>query len=109
MFVIFGPMVLAFVACAAMKPNLGYVAMLALALALTGAMAAAPVPPSNGPDDWYNGIGRAGGLLGLAGAATTIVPQALRRFVPLGIFAYLAALAGAVFIAFNLTIFLGGI
>lgn len=104
MVVIFGPMILAFVVLAAIKPNAGYLVVLVVTLLLTAAMALAPVPPASGPDDWYNGIGRAGGLLGLLGAAATIVPQALRRFVPLGTFAYLATLAGAVFIMFNLAI-----
>lgn len=108
MLVIFGPMVLAFVILAATPANATYLWLLGLALVLTGAMALAPVPPASGPDDWYNGIGRAGGMLGLLGAVATIPAQAARRFVPLGIFTYLAALVACAIVAASLVAFIPG-
>ena len=109
MIVVFGPMVLAFLILAAVPPNTVYLGLLVLALGLAGAMALAPVPPASGPDDWYNGIGRAGGLLGLVGAAATIPAQAARRFVPLRPLAYIAALIVTVFVGFNLATLFPGV
>lgn len=108
MIVVFGPMVLAFLILAVVPPNKVYLGLLALATVLAAIMALAPVPPASGPDDWYNSIGRAGGLLGLAGAAATIPAQAARRFVPLRPLGYIAALVATIFVGFNVAILLPG-
>lgn len=105
--VIFGPMVLSFVILAIMPADIRYLLVLAAAIGLCGWMALAPLPPSSGPDDWYRGIGRAGGQFGLMGAAATILPQAARRFVPLGIGGYGAALVAACVVGFVLVTSLG--
>ena len=106
MLVLFGPMALSFLVLAAAPPNRVYLGLLVLAVVLCGAMALAPLPPPSGPDDWYRGIGRGGGILGLVGAAATIPAQALRRFVPLGLVAYLIALAVTAGVAFTLSMIL---
>lgn len=104
--VIFGPMVLCFVVLAALPPDIRYVVALGIVLCICAAIALAPLPPSSGPDDWFRGIGRLGGQLGLVGSVATIPAQAARRFVPLGIAPYaLALIASAAAGFFLVTIF----
>ena len=87
MLILFGPMVAAFLIPAAMPADIRYVVALAIAVVLCGWMALAPLPPSAGPDDWYRGIGRAGGLMGLFGAVATIPAQAARSgYIPATVF-----------------------
>ncbi len=100
--VIFGPMVLAFVILALLPAGRPYAIGLVVVLAICAAIALQPLPPSNGPDDWYRGIGNMGGMLGLAAALATAPAQAARHFKKLAWPAYLGLLALTVFVGLGI-------
>nr|WP_323780374.1 hypothetical protein [Amylibacter sp.] len=100
--VLFGPMVLVWLALAAMPRGVPFLVAFGFAMALLIAGALAPLPPSNGPDDWFRGIGRAGAILGLVAAGAVLPAQGLRWWRGLGGGAYFLTLLGCALVAFVL-------
>ncbi|WGI21311.1 hypothetical protein [Amylibacter sp. IMCC11727] len=90
--ILFAPMILVWLILATMPKGRPFLMALAMTAVVLGVWALWPVPPSSGPDDWFNGIGRASALMSMFAAVAVIPAQALRWWKDLGGWPYVGAL-----------------
>ena len=97
--ILFAPMIFVWVVLALAPKGRPFLITLAIIGAVLGVWVMWPVPPARGPDDWFNGIGRAGALMSLATAASVIPAQGVRWWKDLSGWAYIGALVVSVLLS----------